>query len=397
MNRNQRKISQLQALLERVQQRAANPRTARISAATAAVAVAASASSNLALALDEPELTPLAAETSTLAHAADLSLQPAEELTPSEEILVIGISSVPPPVGEPALEVVVDEDLASEAALIEEALTASDDEDEAPISSRRPRQMHDLEAAMEPMTLDPISDRPTARITLPPESGPLTIIGELTPAPIPKLEIPSEPDQLEPEIEISTESTNPPSLDAFGGLIPVDDPVEPLDLDLAPIDAEPAKISVEKAQPEAPADRGDDVPVIAPASEPVIAISETEDDAVFDESAEEILVLDEVTVVDELPELDDDIVADARVEAQPPPLPLAEPAAVAEVQVVPEPTPAPLESPPAAAAVPVAVEIAAEIVRRPEAPAADVAAIVGEASRFAPKTFGELLDASLDL
>lgn len=383
MSANQRNIAVLQGLLERVQKRAASPRAARVAQATAAVAMVASVPVEAAAPVSDVELTPLVTDVALL-------MADAAELTPSEEIVVVDLTPSP---HAPELEIVVDDELASEAALIE--ALSSEDEDEAPASSHE-RPPHHLEAAMAPMTLDPISDRPTARITLPPESGPqLSPATELAPAGVPAFDPPSGADDLEPEITISSEPAemifgDEPSMEQLGGLIDLDEPAEALDLELAPHESE-ARVEP-AARNEMEADLGSEAGAGVYDSDlppPVEAAEELakQDRKLEEESAEPVLVLEEVD------EDEDELVSAAAV--APPPLPKDGPASIV---IAPEPSPPPLPSePPVAPAAPVSVELAAEVVR-PSPPAdAKVAAIVGAAENFAPKTFGELLDASLKL
>lgn len=385
MSANQRKIAVLQNLLDRVQTRAASPRVGRVAQATAAVAMVASAPVEAAAPASEVELTPLVTD-------AALLVADAAELTPSEEIVVVDLTPSPQ---APELEIVVEDELASGAALIE--ALSSDDEEEAPASSHS-RPPHHLEAAMAPMTMDPISDRPTARITLPPESGPqLSTTTELAPAGVPTFDPPSEPDDLEPEITISSEPAemifgDEPSMEQLGGLVDLDEPAEALSLELAPPESE------ERPEPaarnEMEADLGSEVGagVYDPALPPPVEAAEelaAQDRRLSEERAEPVLVLEEVDG-DEA-----ELLAEAEVAL--PPLPKDEPV-LAAVVIAPEPSPPPLPSePPVAPPAPVSVELAAEVVRPTPPAEAQVAAIVGAAESFAPKTFGELLDASLKL
>lgn len=395
MSANQRKIAVLQNLLERVQTRAASPRAARATIATAAVAVAAAAPVEAMASLADAELTPLIPSSAlSMPEADEPSLTVADELTPSEEIEVVELTPAPE---EAELEVVVDDELASEAALIEEALS-SDDEDEAPASSLS-RAPHSLEAAMEPMTLDPISDRPTARITLPPESGPQLSATELAPAAVPYIEPPSDADDLEPEITISSEPADvawigdEPSIEQLGGVIDLDEPAEALDLELLP--PESGTVPAPEAVDELEADLGSDSGAGVFSSElpppPEAAAELADQDRKLEEGlAAQTLELEVEEVAEEAELLVEPPVA-------PPPLPSAAPAA-AELLLAKEASPPPLEPVPSLPKpAPVSVELTAEVMRRPVSGDAKVAAIVGAATQFAPKTFSELLDASLKL
>lgn len=393
---------------------------------TAVATVAATATAE-AIAIEEPEKTPLVASVDSLAD--ELLLRPAEELTPSEEIVVIDLSSIPPAIEEDDLEIVEDDELASEAALIEEALAASE-EDEAPVSSERPRAMHSLEAAMAPMELDPISDRPTARITLPPESGPQLASGDLAPAPLPTfddLALAADEGAAEsaPEITISSEpaeiawaeSEEPLELIELG-------PADEVDVDEAPLAIEIAAEPEPEPEPE--------LVLSVPAEPPTLNRSVAELNDPFEDEAEpeaepapartEPLSLQELA--DPFEEEEEE--SPAEIEAvepeaaeEPAELSLAPAEAVSEVRVLSEPAPAseasaPLEIEPlseaerdleVAAAEPVeevseaksGLDLTADVVRRPDATSVEVATFVERAEGFAPKSFGELLDASLDL
>lgn len=344
MSANQRKIAILKTLLERVQQRAAAPRTA---AKVAAVALAASAPAEAARPVED-EPTPLV-PSSALAEALPL----AEEPTPSEDIVVVELSPSPGPAA-------VAEDEA-QAARISEALS-SEAEDEPPASSKR-SEPHPLEAAMAPMELDPISDRPTARITLPPEADPDALLRELPKAPVPVIEEPeAKEDQASapaPEITVSSEAAEELSFE--------DELIE-----LGEADEAPPAAQVEPSKPAEPAEP------VAAAITPAPASGVTTVDAAKP-AAEEELDFEDVIVLEE----SDAAPPVAPVEAKP----------VEAVQAAPvapvEEKPAPAQEEPR--------KLEAEVVQRPAAAETEVTAVVGKVEPFAPKTFGELLDASLEL
>ena len=104
MSANQRKLTILKTLLERVQQRASAPRTA---VKVAAVAMAASAPAEARPSTDD-EPTPLISASALSGPVAD-SLPVAEELTPSDEIMIVELSPSPGPTEVAELEVVEDE------------------------------------------------------------------------------------------------------------------------------------------------------------------------------------------------------------------------------------------------------------------------------------------------
>lgn len=410
MSANQRKVAILKNLLERVQQRAAAPRTA---AKVAAVALAASTSADAAVHADD-EPTPLVPSSALSSQPAD-SLQLAEELTPSEEIVVVELSPSPSPVEVDELEVVED-DLASEAARIEEALS-SDADDDPSSSSERP-QVHPLEAAMAPMELDAISDRPTARITLPPEADPAAVLDELPKPNVPVIEEDVEPSVPQPsapapEITISSDAADVALIPDEDELIELDEPLE--EIEEAPPTSQVQPPTFPPAEPEA-----------APAAAPELPRDITT--LQFDEPAEPVaepaLELEEVIeleveesapapAVEEAPAA----VAEAVQAAEPAEAAQAEPVTTQEEPIAAEAEPVSAEvelvtavaESVAAEAEPVVAEekpeptpeeprrLEAELVQRPAAAEAEVAAVVGKVESFAPTTFGELLDASLEL
>lgn len=334
MSANQRKLTILKTLLERVQQRASAPRTA---VKVAAVAMAASAPAEARPSTDD-EPTPLISASALSGPVAD-SLPVAEELTPSDEIMIVELSPSPGPTEVAELEVVEDE-LATEAARIEEALSSDGDDDEPPTSSEERPQTHHLEAMMAPMELDPISDRPTARITLPPEADESIALGELPKQPVPSIEEASAP---EPEITISSEATEITLIPDEDELIELDEPLPELE-------------PVGRVQPPA-----------LPGAEPAAA-------------KEEPLELEEVIELE----------PEAELEPVSTETPAAAEAESVQAQAVTTPA-EPLESKGEPQ------QLVADVVQRPASKAAEVAAVVGKVEPFAPTTFGELLDASLDL
>jgi len=422
---NQRKVAILKTLLERVQQRAAAPRTA---AKVAAVALAASATAEAAVHADD-EPTPLVPSSALSSRPSD-SLQLAEELTPSEEIVVVELSPTPSPVEVDELEVVEDE-LDSEAARIEEALS-SDADDDPSTSSERP-QVHPLEAAMAPMELDAISDRPTARITLPPEADPAAVLDELPKPAVPVIEEDVEPSVPQPsapapEITISSDAAEVALIPDEDELIELDEPLDEEVEEAPPASqvqpptfppVEPASEPV--AAPELPRDLTTlqfDQPA-EPVAEPALELEEVIEleveesapapaveeapapvaEALRAEEPAEAALAEPVALEDELEGLEDEPVA-----AQAAPVTTEEERVPAQVELVaieavqvptlaepvvaeekPEPTP---EEP---------RRLEAELVQRPAAAEAEVAAVVGKVESFAPTTFGELLDASLEL
>lgn len=378
MSISERKLSVLQSLLERVQTRAAAPRPARNGAGTAtAAAVTAAAISESVEASDELELTPLVSDVASLEAEITAS--------PSEEIIILEATPSP---ASAELELVIDDELESEAAAIEEALSLDDDEDEEPaVSSTRPSR-HPLEAAMEPMTLDPISDRPTARITLPPEATLTAMEDQLAAASLPQIDVPSEA-ELEPEITISSEPiemewSEEPAIEQLGGLVELDEPLEALDLELAPASSPEIGIaSPEKSELEADIEFDDPLDLSAPAeaAEELAA----RDRQIAEELSEEPLEL----------EMELDVEPEAAAEEAVALPPMEEPLRLVPEEPAPAELPVPEEAvePPA----PLALELAAEMVRRPEIAETEVVAIVEAAEQFAPTGFIDLLDASLKL
>lgn len=352
MSANQRKIAILKTLLERVQQRAAAPRTA---AKVAAVALVATTPAEGARPVDD-EPTPLM-PSSALASKAVEALPVAEEPTPSEDIVVVELSPSPAPVK-------ADEDakLASEAARIEEALSSEPD-DESPASSSKQPQAHPLEAAMAPMELDPISDRPTARITLPPEADPDAVLRELPKASVPVIE-------EEPEVTEAASSAPAPSAPAPEITISAE-PAEELSfedelIELGEADEAPAAA---EAQPPKLPESAEEIPSTPAPASGVTAVEATKPAAAEELDFEDVIVLEES-------------------DAAPPVAPVMEKQEAAQPEPV-EQAPAPVQEKPR--------ELEAEIVQRPAAAEIEVAAVVGKVETFAPKTFGELLDASLEL
>ena len=430
MSANQRKVAILKNLLERVQQRAAAPRTA---AKVAAVALAASATAEAAVHADD-EPTPLVPSSALSSQPSD-SLQLAEELTPSEEIVVVELSPSPSPVEVDELEVVED-DLASEAARIEEALS-SDADDDPSSSSERP-QVHPLEAAMAPMELDAISDRPTARITLPPEADPAAVLDELPKPNVPVIEEDVEPSVPQPsvpqpsapapEITISSDAAEVALIPDEDELIELDEPLDE-EVEEAPPASQVQPPTFPPAEPEAAPAAAPELPrdittlqfdePAEPVAEPALELEEVIEleveesapapaveeapapvaEALRAEEPAEAALAEPVALEDELEGLEDEPVA-----AQAAPVTTEEERVPAQVELVaieavqvptlaepvvaeekPEPTP---EEP---------RRLEAELVQRPAAAEAEVAAVVGKVESFAPTTFGELLDASLEL
>lgn len=367
MSANQRKVAVLKTLLERVQQRAAAPRAA---VKVAAVAMAASTTVEAHPVDDEP--TPLVSA-SALSAPVPETLPVAEELTPSDEIMIVELSPSPGPTEVAELEVVEDE-LASEAARIEEALSSDGDDDEPSTSSSERPQAHHLEAMMAPMELDPISDRPTARITLPPDADADAVLAELAPQPVPKIEE-DGPASSGPEITISS---------------------EPAEITLIPDEDELISIGEAELEASPPASR------VQPPALPELPRDLTTFD--LDEPAAEATELELEEVIELEPEAELELVpaeastpAPEPVEAKEEPvLTLTEPV---EAKAEPEASPTGLKE---AKAEPEEAkdeprQLVAELVQRPASQESEVALVVGKVEAFAPTTFGELLDASLEL
>lgn len=401
MSGREQKLSVLRSLLQRVQARAIAPRAPSAPASVPApVPVAAEPDLLEELTLASPP-APAAASapptSGTMPIAAPVAadeLEIVEELQP--EATPAPASAAPADRLEPVdlieegpaeLEPVLDEETGDQLA---------PDEERAPISSRRPRAPETTDDGLDDVAVEVAFEQDVPLKTPPPESGRQQVAPiEVSPSPPPpKLEPAS--DDLEMAIPVSAAPPPPPprapmpSIEQLGGTIDLAAGDSDVALELAA--PKPAPMQRSSGEMEAvlpPAVGGGTyTPELAPPPEAV------EDLARHDRNVGRSVPPPRLEHTEPGPPVA------LRPPTHPPtaPPPVAPPPPPVEVRLVTEPPPPAAPLPPVAPAPPpVAVEMAASVTHRSTRAAAEVVAIVGEAKRFAPATFGELLDASLAL